>query len=86
MARRYKHQSEELNNTLSTERCSWQTKLDELQQGGSKISLDLDERKKLVEQGKQEQKIESELIINELMTKVSTFMRKLIIVFKLYTV
>lgn len=70
LARRYKHQSEELNNTLSTERSSWQTKFDELQQGGSKISLDLDERKKLIEQGKQEQKAECESIINEHKAKV----------------
>ncbi|XP_022171411.1 nucleoprotein TPR-like isoform X3 [Myzus persicae] len=70
LARRYKHQSEELNNALSTERSSWQTKFDELQQGGSKISLDLDERKKLIEQGKQEQKAECESIINEHKAKV----------------
>lgn len=71
MARRYKHQSEELNNTLSAERSSWQTKLDEIQQGGSKISIDLYERKKLIEQGRQEQKSETESLINELMAKVS---------------
>jgi len=73
LARRYKHQSEELNNTLSTERSTWQTKLDELQQGGSKITLDLDERKKLIEQGKQEQKAECESIINEHKAKVSIY-------------
>uniref|UniRef100_A0A2S2PQR5 NUA/TPR/MLP1-2-like domain-containing protein n=2 Tax=Schizaphis graminum TaxID=13262 RepID=A0A2S2PQR5_SCHGA len=70
LARRYKQQSEELNNTLSTERSSWQSKFDELQQGGSKISLDLEERKKLIEQGKQEQKAEFESIINEHKAKV----------------
>ncbi|XP_027851398.2 nucleoprotein TPR-like isoform X1 [Aphis gossypii] len=70
LARRYKHQSEELNNALSTERSSWQTKFDELQQGGSKISLDLEERKKLIEQAKQEQKAEFESIINEHKAKV----------------
>ncbi|XP_025205590.1 nucleoprotein TPR [Melanaphis sacchari] len=70
LARRYKHQSEELNNALSTERSSWQTKFDELQQGGSKISLDLEERQKLIEQGKQEQKAEYESIINEHKAKV----------------
>ena len=73
MARRYKHQSEELNNTLSTERSAWQTKFDELQQGGSKITLDLDERKKLIEQGKQEQKAECESIINYHKAKVSIY-------------
>lgn len=70
MARRYKHSSEELNNTLSVERNSWQSKLDEIQQGNSKISFDIDDRKKLIEQGKQEQKSESESLINELMAKV----------------
>jgi len=73
LARRYKHQSEELNNVLSLERSSWQTKFDELQQGGSKISLDFDERKKLIEQGKQEQKAECESIINEHKAKVSIY-------------
>jgi len=73
LARRYKHQSEELTNALNTERTSWQTKFDELQQGGSKISLDLDERKKLIEQGKQEQKAEFESIINEHKAKVSIY-------------
>jgi len=71
LARRYKHQCEELSNTLNTERSSWQTKLDELHQGGSRIYIDPDERKKLIEQGKQEQKIESESLISELMAKVS---------------
>lgn len=71
MARRYKQQNEELNNTLSTERSSLQTRLDEIQQGGNKIVLDSDERKKLIEQGRQEQKAESESLINELMAKVS---------------
>lgn len=71
MARRYKHQSEELHNTLSAERSSWQTKLDEIQQGGSKIPIDLYERKKLIEQGRQEQKTETESLISELMAKVS---------------
>ncbi|CAI6354434.1 unnamed protein product [Macrosiphum euphorbiae] len=70
LARRYKHLSEELNNTLSTERSAWQTKFDELQQGGSKITLDLDEPKKLIEQGKQEQKAECESIINYHKAKV----------------
>lgn len=78
MARRYKQQSEELTNTLNTERISWQTKLDELQQGGSKICIDPDERKKLIEQGKQEQKAESESIINELKAKVSILFNVLI--------
>jgi len=73
LARRYKHQSEELNNALNTERSSWQTKFDELQQGGSKISLDLDERKKLIEQGKQELKAEYESIISEHKAKVSIY-------------
>lgn len=73
MARRYKQQNEELNNTLSTERSSLQAKLDEIQQGGSsKIVIDSDERKKLIEQGRQEQKAESESLINELMAKVSS--------------
>lgn len=71
MARRYKHQCEELSNTLNTERSSWQTKLDELHQGDGKICLDIDERKKLIEQGRQEQKAESESFISELMAKVS---------------
>jgi len=73
LARRYKHLSEELSSTLSTERSLWQTKFDEQQQGGSRISMDSDERKKLIEQGKQEQKTEYESQINELMAKVSTF-------------
>lgn len=51
----------------------WQTKLDEQQQGGSKIPVDGDERKKLIEQGKQEQKTEYVSHINELMTKVSFY-------------
>lgn len=75
MARRYKHQSEELTNTLNTERISWQAKFDDLQQGGSKICIDPDERKKLIEQGKQEQKTENESIINELKAKVSIFIQ-----------
>lgn len=41
-----------------------------MHQGNSKISLNLDDRKKLIEQGKQEQKAESEAHINELMAKV----------------
>lgn len=73
MARRYKHQSEELTNTLNTERSLWQTKFDELQQGGTKIVIDFDERKKLIDQGKQEQKVESESRVNELMAKVSIY-------------
>lgn len=68
MARRYKQNSEELNGALSIERSCWQAKID---QQGSKISVDPDERKKLIEYGKQEQKIESETIINELRAKVS---------------
>ncbi|VVC26804.1 Major intrinsic protein, conserved site [Cinara cedri] len=70
LARRYKHQSEELTNTLNTERSLWQTKFDELQQGGSKIVIDLDERKKLIEHGKQEQKVESESHVNEVKAKL----------------
>lgn len=62
-----------MTNALNTERTSWQTKFDELQQGGSKISLDPDERQKLIEQGKQEQKAEFESIINEHKAKVSIY-------------
>lgn len=75
LARRYKHLSEELTNTLNTERTSWQSRLDELQQGGSKILIDADERKKLIDQGKQEQKTENESLINELKAKVSIFIQ-----------
>jgi len=75
LARRYKQQTEALTNTLNTERSSWQAKLDELHQGGSKISIDPDERKRLIEQGKQEQKIESESLISELMAKVSVLIQ-----------
>ncbi|XP_050525478.1 nucleoprotein TPR-like [Daktulosphaira vitifoliae] len=71
LARRYKQLSEELNKTLSTERSSWQAKFDVLQQGGSRIPIDLDEREKLIDQGKREQKKESESIINELTAKVA---------------
>lgn len=70
MARRYKQNSEELNGALSIERSCWQAKIDVIQQS-NKISVDPDERKKLIEYGKQEQKIESETIINELRAKVS---------------
>lgn len=77
MARRYKHLSEELTTTLNTERTSWQTKLDELQQGSSKIFIDSDERKRLIDQGKVEQKNEHESLINELKAKVSIFLNLL---------
>ncbi|XP_050441789.1 nucleoprotein TPR-like [Adelges cooleyi] len=71
LARRYKQLSEELNKTLGTEKISWQAKFDALQQGGSKIPVDLEEREKLIDQGKQEQKTASELVVNELMAKVA---------------
>lgn len=71
LAKRYKHQCEELQNILSTERSSWQTKLDELQQGGSKTFIDPYERNKLIEQGRHEQKIETESLISELKAKVN---------------
>lgn len=60
-----------LNDTLSTERCSWKTEMDELQKKDKIISIDLDECTKLIEQGKQEQRNESESLICKLQTKVN---------------
>lgn len=58
---------------MSSERSLWQSKLDEQHQGSSRIYIDVDERKKLIEQGKLEKKIECESQINTLIFKVSVF-------------